>query len=242
MKPGSSLELQWVNLWKSPLMYRNDKSVWSNSWKQFMFIDDRKVDYTTLNVINDHTSRVPQKTLLNSVRLDMPKVLHYQFSNWPRMLSKQAYYRISEFIQRNSNLVGRIWINFVHYPTKDEHDISLSDVPREWIATYLENGIDLKHFQTQDLNWYDVSIINFFGKFGEKHFSMLDIWDIDWESQRKAILAFETGNNLKYPERKIRDPRNILEKFYHRHIQILLRNGGLLHKIYRFIKAFFKKI
>ena len=37
--------MQWIALWKSYTRYKNDNSVWSNNYKDFIFHDDGKTKY-----------------------------------------------------------------------------------------------------------------------------------------------------------------------------------------------------
>ena len=235
LTPGSSFTFQWINLWRSSLKYRKDKSVWANSWKHFGFIDDRKADYNTLNVINDDTSRVPLSVLNNNFKFEFPKVLHYQFSNWDRTLSKQARYRIAEFIQRKKSLFNIIKINFKYFPTKDERSLVLEDIPREWINFYKEKGNDLENFPKSDFYWFDEEILQNFKQYKTEYFKWLDIWDIDWERKRQLTIEKDIKD---LPENKIKDPRSFYIKFYHKHLQPLLSYNSFLYKTYRFLKRF----
>ena len=187
LPPGSAIELQWVQLWRSPVKFRNDKSMWSNSWKAFGFVDDRIMQYDTLNVVNDHTSRVPVASLKNSVRFEQPKILHYQFTNWPRMLSKQCYYRIMEFLKSDKSFFQTMKINLKYLPTRDEKDIKLADLPEQWVRPYRALGIDLQTMKQENLSWYDSEVISLITRNGAASFKWLDIWNVDWEHKSAAL-------------------------------------------------------
>lgn len=212
LAPGTAIEMQWLNLWRSCDKYRDDASVWSNSWKQFGFIDNRVMQYDNLNVINDHTSRVPSEATKNNSRLQFPKVLHYQFVDFERVMSKQAYNRIIEFVQRPRNFIESLKINLKYFPTKDEQDINLKEVPQEWVDVYSLNKINFCNLQKEALTWFDLASLKKIKIFGLREFSSIDIWDIPWEQKRQlAILQ----HSLNVPDYEIMDPRNILKKIYH---------------------------
>ena len=44
-KKNEKISLQWLALWKSNYRYKNDRSVWSNNFKDFIFYDDKNVLY-----------------------------------------------------------------------------------------------------------------------------------------------------------------------------------------------------
>ena len=213
---GSAIEMQWVQLWRSPLKYRDDNSVWSNSWKVFGFLDDRVMEYDSLNVINDHTSRVPTAAAKHVVRFSQSKVLHYQFVNWPRMVAKQNYYRITEFLRR-SNKFRVLKINKKYFSTTDEKEIRLNNLPKFWIDPYLKEGIPLNEPADGGLNWFDAESARQLSLRGPKFFRSLDIWDNG--SLREAYS----------------DPRNFLLKFYH-------HSQGLTYRIYDNLRAWLKRI
>ena len=43
--PGKKLAMQWLALWKSNNFYRNDQTVWSNLYKDFVVTDSPELDY-----------------------------------------------------------------------------------------------------------------------------------------------------------------------------------------------------
>lgn len=210
---GSAIEMQWVNLWRSPTQYRDDSSVWSKSYKVFGFVDDRISDYDSLNVINDHTSRVPSAALQNIVRFDLPKVLHFQFVNWDRLLSKQAYYRVIEYVQKPQGFLTALKINKRYFPSKYEGGRKLKAAPADWILGYRQAGIDLENFPEETIYWFDFEVLKYLSKYGIDNFQYLDIWDINWEQKRQVAAHLGQLNSVTG---KIVDPRNFVIKFYHR--------------------------
>ena len=183
MKPGSSAELPWIQLWKSPVAYRHDASVWSNSYKHFVYFDDRQMSFTTTGI---HLPRVPESSLAHSSRNEGIKVLHYQFVVWSRMLAKQRFYRVLEKIVDPHKSSFRI--NARYRVTTNERNMRLLPVPDQWLAPYRGQGIDLEHFTEVNLYPYEVEVLRAFGKFGTAPFRWLDIWDIDWDQKKQIAL------------------------------------------------------
>ncbi len=218
LNPGSAIEMQWVNLWRSPDFYRTDEgSMHKPQYKSFGFIDNRKMEYTTLNVVNDHTSRIPAEAEKKPVRFEFPKVLHYQFANWQRTMSKQAYYRVVELLQKDNNFLTHLKINLKYLPSKDERGLKLEPVPNEWFKGF--GGLLPKSFPAGELFWQDLEVLRQFEKHGTKKFSSLDIWDVDWESKRKD---WKKNSNQSIGIGEITDARSITQKFFQKHILPLL--------------------
>ncbi len=228
---GTSFEFQWVQLWRSTDKYRNDDSVWSKSYKQFAFMDDRKAMYTYEYGVNDHNSRVPTSLVKNSVRLEMPKVLHFQFVNWERMLSKQRFYRVQDFVQTTKKIIDAIRVNKMYYIAKDEAELRLDSVSKEWTQAYQEQGIDLKSVKDEGLFWYDIEVLKWFKQFDANSFLWLDIWDIDWEQKRMLTLE----KSREFSLMQIYDPRGWFVKLYHQ------KQNGLMD-IFRLISKILKKL
>ncbi len=212
LKPGRSLALAWVMLWKSATHYRVDKSVWTDNYKPVIFRDDGKTNYAPGNV---HESRVPAGFDETAVNYEAVKILHYSFALWDRMLSKQAHWRIMEFLK-----MGRspLKINFRYGITKEEKGIKLAALPETWVGVYKEKGIDVNHFDDRQLYWFDVEVLRLFEKNGAAHFRWLDIWDINWEQKRTKALALSYAGVPKNP---IKDPRGAVIKFYHWLLRLL---------------------
>ncbi len=230
LKTGQSVILEWVNLWRSPKKYRDDKSVWQKNFKYFIFKDDGKTNYTLGNV---HEGKIPNAFLKNPLKYENVKIMHFQFVLWSRMLSKQQHCRIME--KRVFPKKSFLAINTRYWNTKDERNIILKNIPEFWLKSWQKRGINLENFLEDKLYWFDTEILQDFKKYGTKYFKWLDIWDVDWEKKRQ--IAIKRGvKNL--PENKIDSPRHFYIKFYHKYLQPLLSYNSFLYKIYRFFKKY----
>lgn len=219
-----SLMLQWVNLWWSASTYRDDDSIWSNSWKHFAFYDNRECSYEFIHRINDHEARVPSLSLEHTQKNIDIKVLHFQFLSRERMLSKQRRYRVHDLVQQSNSFLNNIKLNLKYFPTKIQEQVWLSQAPSEWIDAYVEAGLDADSIQyATDTYWYDRDVIEKIGKFWTKHFRYLDIWDDDW-NKKSRLLWYDYS---------FQDPRNALIKAYH-------ASQGLLYLMVQYIPQFIK--
>ena len=184
VSPGMSARLEWVNLWKSPGVFRDDASVWSKSYKPFVYRDDREMSFVSGGI---HLSRVPEAAAARAIEFPEVKVLHFQFVDFPRMLAKQRFYRVLEKVifPRKNSLV----INYRYRASKNEKGIKLAEVPNAWMRPYAERGINLSDFPATNFYWQDAEVLKYFAVYGTKRFAWLDIWDVDWEQKRQQALA-----------------------------------------------------
>ena len=85
LTPGASIELQWLAMWKSLKRFKDDKSVWSNSFKDFIYCDDTKLNLSNFKFKNKdykkhdiawptHPQEHPEL-----VKLDMEEILELYF-------------------------------------------------------------------------------------------------------------------------------------------------------------------
>lgn len=210
--PGTAFSFQWVQLWKSPELYRDDKSVWSNLYRPFAFIDDRKTNYKPGFA---HLSIVPEDFVEKAIKIDHIKVLHYQFLEFERMLMKQRWARLLEFEKYTQpNFLKSIILNNKYYITKDEHNINLSKISPSWIAPY-PTYCSVKTTQS----WHEETCLKFIDKFGTDNLRWLDIWDHKWPGYD--------------------DKRNLLQRWYHKNQYLILIANKLIPKI---LKESIKKI
>lgn len=220
ISPGDSIVLQWINLWWDVDSYRNDDSVWSNSWKHFIYYDNREFNYNFIHLINDHSARVPGDSIKQrELKIDIIKVLHFQFLWRERMLSKQRRYRVHDLIQQENTFYNNIKLNYKYYPTRIIEKVWLESADPVWFLSYKNNWIStniIKFITTT--YWYDVYILEKFQEFWVYYFRYLDIWDNDWN---KIALNLSIKWNFH-------DPRNILIKLYHHYQYALTWIAGLI--------------
>jgi len=232
--PGQSLSLPWIQLWGDAEHY-NTAYPWGNSRGAFAYCDDRKLSFGDGRIL---CSRSPEASLKSNVSTDNARVLHFQFVDTPRMMSKQAYYRIFERLELKKSVPS---INWKYYVTKDRADIK--PVPENWIAAYKGRGISLNSYGHEDVTWQDVQVLKTLGKTGADALRWLDIWDIDWK--KKLALAINSGLLPPDISSGLSDPRSPLIRFYHSRIQPLISSqrlqgiitaNPLMHRLFRILR------
>lgn len=176
LKPGEKLSIMWAALWASCNQYKNDGSVWSNNYKDFVFCDDPtyKHDYAFLGV--GRTPGPNNENTLCHLSSDYGVCLHFQFADWNRFHLKQLWYRVSEYIKG----VSISDINSKYDITLDPPDQGISPVPTKWL-----NEIPLPRissFQDLSVDWRMQEFIKWFktcdSKFIENFKYIHGRWDI----------------------------------------------------------------
>lgn len=130
LKPGQKLSMQWLALWKSPYCYRQDKSVWSNNFKDFVFCDDKQAEHDFAVFGVGRTPGANTADTLVNVPLEKGAVLHFQFASWPRFQLKQAHYRCWELIRYPQNAAE---INQKYAITLDDPNARTVPIPAKWL-------------------------------------------------------------------------------------------------------------
>jgi glycosyltransferase involved in cell wall biosynthesis len=192
MDPGEKLLLRWLALWKDRSVYRDDDSVWSGAWKDFVFCDDGVSSYDAHDPF--HETRTPDTTeeKRREVQLDDGAVLHFQFAAWHRFEMKQAWYKCWERVVTEKSPLE---INRTYRATLDEDALRTTPVPSSWYE-----GIAVPdELESMDAGWYGDEILDWFDRFGASHFEPLEIWHVD--ALRDAFSARE-GRSPRMPVRQ----------------------------------------
>jgi len=208
IRPQAAIMMPWTTLWRKPMEYRDDNSIWSRTKSWFGYWDDRTAKFEGAYF---HGSRVPEKYLANRVDIDFLQVLHYQFVNIGYERSKQALYHVYE---RNHFPLENIErINKKYAIAFDERNIKVENIESKHITPWLNLGLQLdEEFPEQLFNWRDVEVLRNFKRFGIERYRDLNIWYINWEEKR--LEAVKIGYK-DIPESSIVDPRNLSTKMAH---------------------------
>ncbi|MGZ8883244.1 MAG: glycosyltransferase family 2 protein [Nitrososphaeraceae archaeon] len=194
--PGTVIKSKFVNLlpdlqyyWFGPM---------DLAWG---FIDDNS-EYSGGKI---HTNRMIYPKDASILLLEKIKVMHFQYTNWNRMVSKHRWYQCWERINNPQKSSIEIFRPYHHmYSVKKSE---LKKIPGEWFGYYKESGIDLAIVNSQKYYYWEKLVLEFFDKYGTQFFKKEDIWDINWEVAAGEYGYKDTG--------KYRDPRNFFLKIFH---------------------------
>ncbi len=185
--PGQSMWLDWIHLYKQKDQERIGGD-YNRINKAFIFCDDSKLAFTYAFI---GVSRTPTDTQ-NRMILNRTSgaVIHFQFFNIERALTKRIWYMCSEIIKGSRSTTR---INMTYATQKDVN------VPTRFIDSSLFADLGKDVYKKYDplLDWRFHEILEWFSKYGILRFEKLDIWDND--ILRSAFLE----ETQRYPQPQI---------------------------------------
>jgi len=191
---GTIFRFSWLNVWP------DFKTAWvPGDGIPFGFIDDGREHQG--QVI--HSTRIPVTQANPSILLKESKVLHYQYTNWPRMKSKQRWYQCWEKINNPNKRPIQIYRQYHHMDAPPPTEVV--PINPEWFTNYEEQHIDMRTIPRSDFYHWDRELLAWFEKYGIRTFSRLGIWDADWKALAQDLDVAT-----------VEDPRTSIEKYIHR--------------------------
>jgi glycosyltransferase involved in cell wall biosynthesis len=224
--PGTIGELQWVNILPDFCSY------WWPARIAFhypiVFVDDNS-DYIGKAI---HSPRIPEPPFAPRIRLQSIKLLHYAYTDWKRMESKQRWYQCWERINRPSQSPVSLYRSYNSADSFPSDEIF--PIQKEWFAGYEEGGIDMTSTYKTGIHWRDEQILKWMSEYSPRKFKKLAIWDVDWTG-----LALKL--NIHSSNDAYRDPRGWLEKSVHVWLKQTqpLRRNLVIRILDRILSVFF---
>jgi hypothetical protein len=124
--PGHGLRLPWIQCWRSPELYRSDRSY----TVPFAFADAPGLEYDQAGDGYQLHQRVPPAVSLNFAE-GVGRVLHLQHVVWNRVCAKQALYQMTEVMRwKDRRPAGEIAAQYS--ASVDESELHVRAVPGEW--------------------------------------------------------------------------------------------------------------
>lgn len=221
--PGTVIKSKFVNVlpdlqhyWDSPM---------NLAWG---FVDDRS-EYCAEKI---HTNRMIYPKEADILLLEKIKFMHFQYTDWNRMVSKHRWYQCWERINNPHKGAIEIFRPYHHMYAIQKSEIK--KIPDEWFSYYKDMGIDLKIVNKQKYYYWDGKVLEYFDRYGTQFFKREDIWDIDWKATALEYGCKDIGI--------YKDPRNLFLKIFH----LWLRKTQYNHEnifvrvIDKILKIFFK--
>lgn len=169
MRPGDKIAMQWLCLWKNFTVYRDDKSVWSNLYKDFIFCDDGISVFGKTQLHEGRTPNSDRKWI--KIPRDEGSVLHFQFVPFRKFQVKQVFQRCREYVI-GTGTARRI--NNKYCATLDTNDVVTKKIPKKWIdGLYIPENLG----EIDDM-FYKESIMEMFEEKGIEYFEPLEIWHV----------------------------------------------------------------
>lgn len=190
-KPGTVIRFQWANL-------RPDlQTCWLPPQRLPLGFADDGSEHGGSMI---HSDRLPIPADAPSLVLREIKVLHYQYTDWPRMESKQRWYQCWEQL-RQPRRAAQIYrqYHFMHAIPATQ----VRPVRPEWFKGYQQQGIDLTSISREDSYLWDRLVLEMIKQHGSATFRRINIWDVDWKLKAKQTGVDGDG---------IHDPRSWLDR------------------------------
>jgi glycosyltransferase involved in cell wall biosynthesis len=194
-KSGDTFGFRWFNL--KP----GFKEFWGSDHFPWAFLDDNSTHDGKLI----HSPRLPISPGKEQVNLEQIGVLHYQYTNWPRMESKHRYYQCLErinFPTKSPINIYRMYHHMYAVKKRESHDLK-----EDWFLKYELEGIGMRNVKIDKYYWFDAEVLDIFDKYGMAFFKREAIWNFDWNEVEEAI---GNRNGKEY-----NDPRGLIEKVLH---------------------------
>lgn len=139
LQPGQRVLMQWLAMWKSVDHYRDDSSVWSRNYKDFIFRDSPQLSHKLSYLCESRTPVTDEATQL-TLNTRYGAVMHFQFSDWDRFQLKQFWYRVQE------RLAGKNppEISPKYSITLDDEAAIITPLDKNWTDGIVMPNIDYK--------------------------------------------------------------------------------------------------
>ena len=180
LNPGEKVHMQWLALWQSCTHYRDDHTVWSRNFKDFIVADDPSLKYDYQYMCEGRTIGPNNNDTLRTLELEHGAVLHYQFSYFNNFLLKQAWCSIGELVQQGPNAIHQINSKYSICYLVD--NVGMTEMPKEWIE-----GVPTPNIPNFDPEWNEKyfmrknllpDIYRHFDEYGVEYFKDLHVWHI----------------------------------------------------------------
>lgn len=187
-EPGTVFKFQWANF--APDL----KHFWYGYYFSWGYMDDG-YEHNYNNKL--HNYRIPFPIDAKSIEIKEIKVIHFQFTDWNRMLSKHRWYQCLEVINYPKKSAVDIYRQYHHMDVINKNDVYV--IPNEWIDEYENIGINILQIIKEDKIWYDEQTIKLFSRYGLEKFKKIDIWDVNWR-KKKNLWGFDSSLNYRNPQ------------------------------------------
>lgn len=207
--PGTILRFRWVNILPG----------FQQAWippepRPFGFVDDGSPHSGS----QIHSPRVPQPPGAPTLDFEDIVVLHFQYVAWERMISKQRWYQAWEYTRPAPRSPLEIFRQYNHMHG-GWADSELQPIRPEWLAAYLQAGIDFRTLAAEPVTWWDREVVKMLCTHGAAHFRRVAIWNRDWNAVARRIGVSDV---------RLADPRSPVEKTVHRLLASTQHRRGTL--------------
>ena len=129
-----------------------------------------------------HSVRLPVSPNSIIIHLSQIEVMHFQYTDWSRMKSKNLWYQCYERINNPHKSIFEIYRMYHHMDVKHKYN----SIPDTWFNEYNNNGINLCNNGSSDNHyWWEDDVIEFKKRYGDDYFKY-----IDFKNNNNVILLY----------------------------------------------------
>ena len=168
---GSVFGFQWINL------YPGFEKCWIPEGHLPWAYMDNSIENQGIEMHNPH---LRDNEWTGMIKLEQVKVLHYKYTNWLRMKSKNRYYQCLERIKypaKNAVDIYRMYHQIDNIPNN-----KITTINQRWFKTYESHKIPVKQLIDEKTNWFDNDIMKLFEMHGHELFKREAIWNKRWKN------------------------------------------------------------
>jgi glycosyltransferase involved in cell wall biosynthesis len=197
-RPGTVLRLGWANVLPGA------HSCWLPDHDiVFGYVDDGAAHHGP----QIHSERLPVSEDAPALRPEAIKVLHYQYSDWHRMKSKQRWYQCWEQLRVPAKRPIQLYRQYHHMDAIPPENVR--PMVADWLTRYEDTGIDMRGVQAEPVYPWDEDVLDWILLHGARRFRKIAMWDVDWlqvaDHARKSV-----------DPRLLQDPRGPTARLIHR--------------------------
>jgi hypothetical protein len=194
--PGTTFRFNWANI------LPGFRRCWVIGNLPAAFVDDGRPFFG----LPLHGPRLPPPESGRCVDLREIKILHYQYTDWARMKSKQCWYQCYEYVLAPEKSAVAVYRNYHRMDLFARREKLTRPLPAEWLSWYEQQGVVMKEVGRSD-SWWDEDVVRMMLQFGPAHFRRAAIWSRDWNRVRERFFPDHTQS--------LDDPRGIGLKLLH---------------------------
>ena len=180
LEPGEKVHMQWLALWKSYTAYRDDYTLWSRNFKDFIVADHPDLDYSYGYMCEGRTIGPNNDNTLRTLEVEHGAVLHYQFACFNNFLLKQAWCQVGELVQQGPSALASI--NAKYSICYQDDNVGMRTMPNEWIVGIPEPPVPNFDPEWKEENFLRENLLpdiyRHFDEYGVEYFRGLNIWQI----------------------------------------------------------------
>ena len=174
-------------MWKSYTAYRDDHTVWSRNFKDFIVCDHPSLTYEYQYMCEGRTIGWHDDNTLRRLEVEHGAVLHYQFSCFNNFLLKQAWCQVGELVQQGPGALGSI--NSKYSICYQDQNVGMREMPADWIKGIPEPPVPNFDPEWKEENFLRKNLLpdiyRHFDEYGVEYFEGLNIWQIPQLSERR---------------------------------------------------------